>query len=366
MNKKDTKLHYNTHTHEIDLISEERHLTAWEKITLFLTKNEIAYRTIFTIFGAAMSATLTYASIKVASMANTINERQAEIVSREADFASKEMEISIQERMPLFEVSFGREDTGFVSDFLDFYAIGLDDMGGIDFDFNEIIEDLNYSGTVNSVIFVPDLCSEYIDDITMGSLDRMLVASGSCVMKNILNGDSSMEPHLKSHLNKTVRNENKGTLQISNKGGKVTNAVIYPYEVLRITVDKDYANSILVYLNDYFYDDILYFNPLENNAYPSAAVSLRNSYYIYEMRKELKGILMKDYSEVNIDDCFYINIRFTDILKEEHSEWYEVDYWILNEESDEDIIEKLEFMDGIDIKSYDTPEDIEVVKELMR
>lgn len=364
-NEKDTKLHYDSHTHEIDLISEKKHLTAWGKITLSLTKNEVVYRTIFTILGTVMSATLTYASIKVASMANTINERQAEIASREEDLASKEMEISMQERMPFFEVSFGRDDTGFVTDFLDFYALGLDDMGEIDFDFDEIIEDLKYSGTFDSAIFVSDPHFGYADDIIIGSLERMIAASDPCVIKNIRNGDPSMMQHLKIHLNKTIRSENKATLQISNKGGIITNAVIYPYEILRVTVDKDYANSIFVYLNDYFYDSVLYFNLLENNVYPSATMNLRNSYYIYEMRRELKDILSEDYSEVDIDDYFYINIRFTDILKEEHSEWYEVNHWILDEEQNEDVIEKLEFMDGIDMKSYDTLEDIQIVKEFM-
>lgn len=369
-NEDKRKLRYNKNTHELDLIDMEddntTRLSFFEKVKVILIRNEIIYKTIFTLFGTMMTIALTYAGVKVASMANTIAKEQVNMQSRE-------VEIALNERMPFFEITSVIGTPNYVTDFLEEYALGLDDTGKINFDFDAIINDLDYTFFDNfnseSMIFVPD--SNYNPSVEVpglpGHLELMLRASGTYVVDSIEKrklSDLEIQSHIKDLLNLAVQNENYSKLTISNKGGIISNTIIYPYEVLEISLDNDFKNTYFVYLNGYFgiYNN-LHFNLIENHSPDGVSISLKHSYYERLMEKEIKNILTKEYPKIAVDSTLYLNIQFTDFAKENHNEWYGIEDWTLIQITEDNIIKKLESMDGVFIKSYNTTDDIQGLKQ---
>lgn len=138
-NEDKRKLRYNKNTHELDLIDMEEdlidieddkttRLSFFEKLKVILIRNEIIYKTIFTLFGTMMTIALTYAGVKVASMANTIAKEQVYIQSMEAD-------VELRERLPFFVINYKEYNYKYkYKFFIDEYADGIGAHGDIIFD----------------------------------------------------------------------------------------------------------------------------------------------------------------------------------------------------------------------------------------
>lgn len=136
-NEDKRKLRYNKNTHELDLIDMEddntTRLSFFEKLKVILIRNEIIYKTIFTLFGTMMTIALTYAGVKVASMANTIAKEQVDIQSREID-------IALNEKLPFFEI-IRLDEIIDAHNFICDYGGNIDTSGDIVFDMKKLIKD---------------------------------------------------------------------------------------------------------------------------------------------------------------------------------------------------------------------------------
>ncbi|RGO73953.1 hypothetical protein DXB04_31160, partial [Enterocloster bolteae] len=137
-NEDKRKLRYNKNTHELDLIDiEDDNITRFsffEKLKVILIRNEIIYKTIFTLFGTMMTIALTYAGVKVASMANTIAKEQV-------DIQSKEIDIALNEKLPFFEIIRLDEISINADNFICEYGEDIDINGDIVFDMKKLIKD---------------------------------------------------------------------------------------------------------------------------------------------------------------------------------------------------------------------------------
>ena len=87
-----------------------------------------------------MTIALTYAGVKVASMANTIAKEQV-------DIQSKEIDIALNEKLPFFEIIRLDEISINADNFICEYGEDIDINGDIVFDMKKLIKDFEAKQT---------------------------------------------------------------------------------------------------------------------------------------------------------------------------------------------------------------------------
>ena len=225
-NEDKRKLRYNKNTHELDLIDiEDDNITRFsffEKLKVILIRNEIIYKTIFTLFGTMMTIALTYAGVKVASMANTIAKEQV-------DIQSKEIDIALNEKLPFFEIIRLDEISINADNFICEYGEDIDINGDIVFDMKKLIKDFElefynkYGASYVDCYNSPNArdLSFYIDNMDTNYYSEMIFSLApdiTTLIKDILvsNENDSLLNLLQKDINKKIRRA-VGGLQILNK-----------------------------------------------------------------------------------------------------------------------------------------------------
>lgn len=347
-NEDKRKLRYNKNTHELDLIDMEEdlidmeddnttRLSFFERLKVILIRNEIIYKTIFTLFGTMMTIALTYAGVKVASMANTIAKEQVDIQSREID-------IALNEKLPFFEI-IRLDEIIDAHNFICDYGGNIDTSGDIVFDMKKLIKDFEsefynkYGASFVDCYNFPNArdLSFYIDNMDTNYYSEMIFSLApdiSTVIKDILvsSENDSLLNLLQKDINKKIRRD-VGGLQVLNKGGSISNAVVEPIYILDINItgqNKECHNILKrIKLPGKKYS----FN------YDNVTIKTLNSSYTDHLICTLENELSNDFEDYDIyvNDDLYLNIEFQDFLKKQHDELYQVGGTSIIEVEDEEI-----------------------------
>ncbi len=252
-NEDKRKLRYNKNTHELDLIDMEddntTRLSFFEKVKVILIKNEIIYKTIFTLFGTMMTIALTYAGVKVASMANTIAKEQV-------DMQSREVEIALNERMPFFEIIQLDEISINADNFICDYGEDIDKNGDIVFDMKKLLKDFEtefynkYGSSYVDCYNFPNArdLSFYIGNMDTNYYSEMIFSLSPDIptlIKDILvsNENDSLLNVLQKDINNKIKRD-FGVFQVLNKGGSISNAVVKPIYVININITESMKKSL--------------------------------------------------------------------------------------------------------------------------
>lgn len=341
-NEDKRKLRYNKNTHELDLIDIEddniTRLSFFEKLKVILIRNEIIYKTIFTLFGTMMTIALTYAGVKVASMANTIAKEQV-------DIQSKEIDIALNEKLPFFEIIRFDEISINADNFICDYGEDIDINGDIVFDMKKLIKDFElefynkYGASYVDCYNFPNArdLSFYIDNMDTNYYSEMIFSLApdiSTLIKDILvsTENDSLLNLLQKDINKKIR-RNVGGLQVLNKGGSISNAVVEPIYILDINItgqNKECHNILKrIKLPGKKYS----FN------YDNVTIKTLNSSYTDHLICTLENELSNDFEDYDIyvNDDLYLSIEFQDFLKKQHDELYQVGGTSIIEVEDEEI-----------------------------
>lgn len=356
-NEDKRKLRYNKNTHELDLIDMEddntTRLSFFEKVKVILIKNEIIYKTIFTLFGTMMTIALTYAGVKVASMANTIAKEQV-------DMQSREVEIALNERMPFFEIIQLDEISINADNFICDYGEDIDKNGDIVFDMKKLLKDFEtefynkYGSSYVDCYNFPNArdLSFYIGNMDTNYYSEMIFSLSPDIptlIKDILvsNENDSLLNVLQKDINNKIKRD-FGVFQVLNKGGSISNAVVKPIYVININITDQNNESHNIMKRIKLPEKKYSFN------YDNVTIKTLNSSYTdhltYTLEKELSNYF--EDCEIYVNDFLYLNIEFQDFFKKKHDELYEVGGTSIIEVEDEEIINDIKSAKYFSLNHY--------------
>lgn len=328
-----------------------------------LVNNEIIYKTVFTFFGTLMTIVLTYAGVKVASIANAIAKEQVNI-------QSLEVEIALNEKLPLFEIQ--TDGPEILKNDIRYYVEGIGPTGDIIFDLKSLFNDVDKEFTEKYEVSYVD-CYDNLD------VRKFLFYINGMPSKYYMGLILSIEPSISSAIKFIIENKtdntqildklskdmnriiwtDHGKVKIINRGGKITNAVVYPSYILCIYHNRSehYINLCGLSLSNdaYFIDG--------DEDFISVSIDTPNPYYMDFLIRIIETELSEEY-DISIDSGLYINIMYQDFFKEQHDEMYMIDGEELQEITDKQQVDNLIYAEPFDVYYYN--EDMKRLKDELK
>ena len=300
-----------------------------------------------------MTIALTYAGVKVASMANTIAKEQV-------DMQSREVEIALNERMPFFEIIQLDEISINADNFICDYGEDIDKNGDIVFDMKKLLKDFEtefynkYGSSYVDCYNFPNArdLSFYIGNMDTNYYSEMIFSLSPDIptlIKDILvsNENDSLLNVLQKDINNKIKRD-FGVFQVLNKGGSISNAVVKPIYVININITDQNNESHNIMKRIKLPEKKYSFN------YDNVTIKTLNSSYTdhltYTLEKELSNYF--EDCEIYVNDFLYLNIEFQDFFKKKHDELYEVGGTSIIEVEDEEIINDIKSAKYFSLNHY--------------
>lgn len=195
--------------------------------------------------------------------------------------------------------------------------------------------------------------SFYIDNMDTDYYSEMIFSLSpdiSALIKDILvsSENDSLLDLLQKDINKKIRRD-VGGLQVLNKGGSISNAVVKPIYILDINITgrNNECHNILKRIKlpgKKYYS----FN------YDNITIKTLNSSYTDHLTCTLENELSNDFEDykIYVNDYLYLNIEFQDFFKKQHDELYQVGGTSIIEVEDEEITNDIISAEYFSLNNY--------------